>query len=81
MSDSSPPVRTLLAEGMSPGHTVTEWPATVVAMFAEKAQSSQFLVGNHGEESKQSLAASHQSLGEQPAGPCVPTRATLSCWG
>ena len=25
MSDSSPPVRTLLAEGMSPAHTVTEW--------------------------------------------------------
>lgn len=78
MSDSSPSVKILLAEGMSPAHTVTEGPATAATVFAEKAQSCQFLVGNHGEESKHSRSASSWSLEEQPAGPCC-RLSTLSC--
>lgn len=56
MSDSSPPAQT-----RSDLHTQwpsgSAWPATAAAVFAEEAQSSQSLLGNHGEESKQSWAA------------------------
>lgn len=62
MSDSSPPAQT-----RSDLHTQwpsgSTWPATAAAVFAEEAQSFQFLLGNHGEESKQSWVASSWSLG------------------
>lgn len=68
MSDSSP------VRACTHTCTHTDWvAAATAAVFAEKAQSSQFLVGSHGEESKQSRAASSWSLGEQPASPWAPT--------
>ena len=76
MSESSPLVRWVPAESMPPAHIVTECLILAChsqAVFAEEAQSFQFLVGNHGEESKQSWAASIWSSGEQPGGLGVPT--------
>lgn len=69
---SSPPLRTLLAEGMSPAHTVTEWFAPACHPGSRVCREStrlQFLLGNHGEDSKQnSLRNLGLELWEPPGG-------------